>query len=303
MGDPKPKNSRHPAPVADPRPVTTARADEGAPAQGGAVSLEQIVAELLVLFAAEVTAEERAWLLGRVSDDVAHKMGGQVGAAQVVAEALRALRALGWCIARKQIAGYGPRRARFTVDLARAALPQLAQLAASDRAAAEIADALRKLGDAVAPAQRDAGAVLGAFRVGKQTSAADKAAVKAAPGAPASRGMKLLARKAERVRDAMPASLLEDSGLAGDEVDALVSGSAEVDALRDRLTHERQRGQALRHELAATAGRVHRELKALMATHRKARKGDPRLPDFTTALAPKAKPRKRKAPAPAPTPA
>ncbi|MFO0608716.1 MAG: hypothetical protein U0324_36455 [Polyangiales bacterium] len=40
-----------------------------------------------------------------------------------------------------------------------------------------------------------------------------------------------------------------------------------------------------------------------MAAHRKARKGGPRLPNFTTALAPKAKPRKRKAPAPAPTPA
>jgi len=303
MGDSKPKNSRHPAPMPAPRAAKTARTDEAGPDPKQPVTLEQIVAELLARFAAEVTAEERAWLLGRVSDAAAHKMGARVNAAQVIAETLRALRALGWCIARKEIAGYGPRRARFTVDLARGALPQIAALAAADGAVAETTDALRKLGAAVAPAQRDAVAVLGAYRVGKETSSADKAAVKAEPGAPASRGMKLLARKAERVRDAMPASLLEDAGLADAQLDVLVSGSAEVDALRERLTGERQRAQVLRHELAATAGRVHRELKALMAAHRKASKDDPRLPDFTTALAPKAKPRKPKAKPPTPTPA
>lgn len=285
------KNSRFPGPMSSPRGATSAPRDDAATQPP---TLAQLLQELLVRFSLALTDEERAWLLGQVTEDAAHKMGARINAAQVVAETCRALQTLGWWICQKQLTGYGPRRARFAVDLAQGMLPALTELQQVERAEAETADALRRLGDTVAPARRDAGAVLGAFRTGKATLSNDKEAVKAAPGAAASRPMKLLTAKAERVREGMPASLLEDAGLTGATVDTLARKSAEIDALRDRLAKHRERAQTLRYDLAAPAGRIHRELKALAGFQRKARQGDPRLPEFKSSLARKAKPRVRK---------
>lgn len=285
------KNSRFPGPMSSPRSATSAQGDDG-PDRPPTVA--QLLQELLARFSLELTAEERTWLLGQVTDDAAHKMGARINVAQVVAEMCRALQTLGWWIREKQVTGYGPRRARFALDLVRGVLPDLAELQQLEREEAETADQLRRLGDAVAPARRDAGAVLSAFRTGKATRSNDEEAVKTAPGAVASRPMKLLTAKADRLREGMPASLLDDAGLTGATVDTLARGSAEIDALRLRLARQRERAQTLRYQLAAPAGRIHRELKALAAFQRKARKGDPKLPEFTSSLALKAKRRARK---------
>lgn len=272
---------RAPAPAAV-RAATVTQPPAPAPT---VAQLRATATSLLGRFAQSFSDADRAWLDGTLSDDDARKRGARATAKDVADEYVRCVQASAHWILAGSLTGYGPRRVRYGLDLVVGMTPALAKLDTLERA---IAGAVADVGASDADASPSRVGVARALRnltagdAGAQKRIAH--AAKGRRGAAAARALAELAGEVGVVKGEVPAAVLEDAGLTGDVVSAASDASQRAAATREVARQQREQAQVIRYELAAPAGRVHRELQLLLAAARDARRLDGGVPSMRSSV-------------------
>lgn len=256
-------------------------------------------------FRATLGDDERARFDAMVSSSRAQQLGSRIDPRLVVGDFLRLLDILSPWILRSGLAPYGPRRARYALELAQATLPPLDNAATPSRTVVTTPAA----DEALSP-RGHRRALRTLSRLATPAAGPLAAEVAAQPGLStlAARHTLTLARIAW-VRDHVPEVTRDDVGLTGDVLAALASEAETALDTRDASLAESRARKVLRSDTAESCGRLIVEIRHLVAAARDNAADNGSIPAVSSRFAP-ARPSRTKttatpvppAPVPAPTP-
>lgn len=280
--------------------MTTSRQSKIPPAEGGAAQAGSTRAQkgaksgrhnralrrLAARFNSKLSEEARAYFASCVTTTTAMQKGRLSAPSEYIGEFLGALDVFRVYIEKKAIPGYGPMRARYGIELLQQAVPLLDALDEHQRLEVDAADTHRA---AVSLTDRQRLLAGAAFRAVLSGDAApsvgrDAATPKSSSKRDRMESAEVLASEVARAKADVPADVLEDAGLGSDALSALsdqVGEASDKDSARNDTASARQ---LLRAQLAEPCGRIRAELQVLLAGVRAARKVDPSVPRFTSAL-------------------
>lgn len=254
-------------------------------------------AALLLVYVLLHSEADRTFLESLLSPEAAIKRGARENPQVVFNELVEALALWAPWIKNRKFVGYGPRRARFTAELANKVVGPLDAFNAAEsneRFASKEATQARTLTE---PARQDAVfAVQSLFTPGDAAHA--RFAVNTATGTTHDARLVATGQVVEEVRAVranVPASILEDAGLTPEALDALEGQVQRAGQARTRYRDGRTTRKAMRSDLAASVGRMVFELRLLVTAAKRARRRDPSIPSFTaTVVASRPKAAKKK---------
>lgn len=240
----------------------------------------EVIASLLAHVERETLApEERAWLDALVTVQAAHTLGLTAGHETVLTEWTRCANALVLALVAGRLIGYGTLRFRFACELA-AEIVRLADAQSSDASeAVGVRAQVRSALTDTRTLRREARRVLGnlAGRHADRRARIPKTREKRERVDTRSQSLRALATELKRTLKTVPARIAQEAGATPEFVRALNAAAKQVVSSDQTRQRQNQKVQQTYGALHVLKGRLVHELRAMLASARDARRGDPTL--------------------------